>query len=152
MNLKKVLGKNRKSRDVELNVTPVMNIFVILIPFLLLTATFVKIAIIELTLPTLESIEYTNPEDLKDLTLLMVTINPEGFEIKTSENNFPKVLNTPDGFDFKKLAEQLEDIKLQYPKLEDVLISPADDIQYQVIIKVLDSCRDVGFPNFAITG
>ena len=152
MNLKKVLGKDRKSRDVELNVTPVMNIFVILIPFLLLTATFVRIAIIELTLPTLESIEDTNPEDLKDLTLLMVIINPEGFEIKTSENNFPEVLNTADGFDFEKLSEQLENIKLQYPKLEDVLISPADDIQYQVIIKVLDSCRDVGFPNFSITG
>ncbi len=152
MNLKKQLGKHRKNRDNELNVTPVMNIFVILIPFLLLTATFARIAIIELTLPTLESREYTNPEDLKDLTLLMVAINPEGFEIKTSENNFPEVLNTSDGFDFDKLSERLKNIKLQYPKLEDVLIAPADDIQYQIIIKVLDSCRDVGFPNFSITG
>ncbi len=152
MNLKKQLGKHRKNSDNELNVTPVMNIFVILIPFLLLTATFARIAIIELTLPTLESREDSNPEDLKDLTLLMVVINSEGFEIKTSENNFPKVLNTSDGFDFEKLSERLNNIKLQYPKLEDVLISPADDIQYQVIIKVLDSCREVGFPNFSITG
>ncbi len=54
MNLKQAIGKSRRSAEAEINITPVMNIFVILIPFLLLTATFVKIAIIDLSLPTLE--------------------------------------------------------------------------------------------------
>ena len=152
MNLKQVLGKNKRNLEAELNVTAVMNIFVILIPFLLLTATFVRIAIIELSLPSLEFKESTNLEELKDLTLLMVTIKPEGFEIKTSENNFPRIPIKASGFDYEKLSEQLKAIKNQYPKLDDVLISPADNIRYKVIIKVLDYCREVGFPNFSISG
>ena len=111
MNLKQVLGKNKRNLEAELNITAVMNIFVILIPFLLLTATFVRIAIIELSLPSLEVKESTNLEELKDLTLLMVTIKPEGFEIKTSENNFPRIPKKASGFDYDKLSEQLKTIK-----------------------------------------
>lgn len=152
MNLKQVLGKNRRNLEADLNITPVMNIFVILIPFLLLTATFVRIAIIELSLPSVETQDSTNLEELKDLTLLMVTISLDGFEIKTSEKDFPVIPNHSGGFDYDRLTVRLAKIKEQYPKLNDVLISPDDNIRYQVIVNVLDRCREVGFPNFSISG
>lgn len=153
MNLKRSLGKNRKGLDSDLNITPIMNIFVILIPFLLLTATFVRIAIIELSLPSAEQEESTNPpEDFGDLTLLVLSISDEGFQIRTSEKDYPRISKKFGEFDYDGLSVRLSDLKKQYPKLRDVVISPDSKIKYQIIVRVLDSCREVGFPNFSISG
>jgi len=152
MNLRQALGRSRRNPDADLNVTPVMNIFVILIPFLLLTATFVRIAIIDLSLPSLEEGGQLSEEELKNLTLLVVSIKPEGFEIKTSEKKYPLIGKRDGDFDFSALKRRLGEIKKRYPALEDVIISPASEIRYKVIVKVLDSCREAGFPNFSISG
>lgn len=152
MNLRQAIGKSRGRVDSELNVTPVMNIFVILIPFLLLTATFVKITIIDLTLPTLEQNTATDDEAVKDLTVLVVSIFSEGFQIKTSERNFPIIKKKDGEYDLQKLVDNLNEIKRLFPRLEDVVISPSSEVLYQVIVDVLDSCREVGFPNYSISG
>jgi len=152
MNLRQAVGKSRRTSDAEINITPVMNIFVILIPFLLLTATFVKIAIIEFSLPSLQQKGSVNLQDLKDLTVLVVGIKPEGFEIKTSERTYPLIKNRNGQFNYAALYARLKEIKDRYPDLKDVIISPAPNIRYQIIVKVLDNCREVGFPNFSISG
>ncbi len=152
MNLRQTIGKSRKDVDSDLNVTPVMNIFVILIPFLLLTATFIKIAIIDLTLPTLDQNTGTNDDVVTDLTVLVVSISPDGFQIKTSERNYPIIKKKNGGYDLQKLGDNLAEIKKLFPLLEDIVISPTSEVIYQVIINVLDECREVGFPNYSISG
>jgi len=47
MNLKKALHRENRYEEDNLNITPVMNIFWILVPFLLLTAVYVRISILE---------------------------------------------------------------------------------------------------------
>lgn len=152
MNLRRTTGKSRLDADSEINITPVMNIFVILVPFLLLTATFVKIAIIDLVLPSLDQGSSMSNEEVKDLTVLVISIGPNGFEIKTSENKYPLIKQKKGKYDFRKLKEQLTRIKEQYPRLEDVIISPTSEVLYQVIVNVLDNCREIGFPNYSISG
>ena len=122
MNLRQTTGKSRLDADSEINITPVMNIFVILIPFLLLTATFVKIAIIDLALPSLEQGSSMSNEEIKDLTVLVISIGLDGFEIKTSENKYPLIKLENGKYDLQKLKGQLVKIKKQYPRLEDVII------------------------------
>jgi|Deesub1362B_J571_1020462.scaffolds.fasta_scaffold11992_3 biopolymer transport protein ExbD len=152
MNLRKAVGRSRRNLDAEVNIIPVMNIFVILIPFLLLTATFVRIAIIDLALPSLEKGTQLSEEELKNLTLLVVSIKPEGFEVKTSEKTYPIIPVRNGQYDYSALQRRLKEVKKKYPELEDVVISPASAIQYKIIIKVLDYCREAGFPNFSISG
>ena len=152
MNLKKALSANRSSEDTDVNITPVMNIFVILIPFLLLTATFVRIAIIELSLPTLEGASALSEEQTKGLTVLVISIEPTGFEVKTSEKTFPKIPRRGNEYNYNELSEKMKSVKKDFPKLEDVIISPSSEIKYHVIIKVMDICREAGFPNFSISG
>lgn len=91
-------------------------------------------------------------DDLKELTLLVLSISDEGFQIRTSEQDYPKILKKSGEFDFDGLSVRLSDLKKRYPKLSDVVISPDSKIKYQIIVRVLDSCREVGFPNFSISG
>jgi len=154
MNLRQTIGKERWAEDAEINITPVMNVFVILIPFLLLTASFVKIAIIDFSLPSAEqsSPNVLNKNDLKQLTVLVVSIDPKGFQVKTSEKKLPPVKKINAKFDYNALGDRLKSVKKKYPKLEDVIISPDATIKYETIVKVMDKCREVGFPNFSISG
>ena len=154
MNLRRTIGKERRIEDFDVNITPVMNVFIILIPFLLLSASFVKIAIIDFSLPSAEqsSSNVVNANDLKELTVLVVSIDTKGFQVKTSEKKLPFVKKISGKFDYKALVDRLKSVKKKYPKLEDVIISPDARIKYDTIIKVMDTCRKVGFPNFSISG
>ncbi len=154
MNLRQTIGKERRIEDSEINITPIMNVFVILIPFLLLSASFVKIAIIDFSLPSAEQAANSavNPADLKGLTVLVVTIKDKGFEVKTSQKKLPFVPKVNGKFDFKTLGIRLKAVKKKYPKLEDVIITPGESIRYETIVHVMDTCREAGFPNFSISG
>jgi len=153
MNLRQVLGKNRRSSDEEINIVPVMNLFMILIPFLLLTATFVKLAIIDLALPTLDGSEIVSGEpQIEDLTVMVIAIDTKGFTIKTSDKSYPLIPMRTGEYDYQELSRQLTEIKRLFPRLEDVVISPTSEVRYQIIVKVLDYCREIGFPNFSISG
>ena len=54
---------HRDREAVELNITAFMNLMVILVPFLLITAVFSQVAILELNLPTGESAFAGEPPD-----------------------------------------------------------------------------------------
>ncbi len=154
MNLRQTIGKERRIEDSDVNITPIMNVFVILIPFLLLSASFVKIAIIDFSLPSTEQAANAavNPADLKGLTVLVVTIKDTGLEVKTSKKKLPFVPKKNGKYDLKTLAKRLGEVKKKYPKLEDVIITPSETIRYETIVHVMDTCREAGFPNFSISG
>ena len=55
-------ARHARKRDVaDLNITAFMNLMVILVPFLLITAVFSRMAILELNLPTSSSAENEEP-------------------------------------------------------------------------------------------
>ncbi|MCZ7583822.1 MAG: biopolymer transporter ExbD [Deltaproteobacteria bacterium] len=69
-----------KEKVQELNVLPVMNVFAILVPFLLLSAAFVQLTIVDTSLPARGSGESTKePEDDKPKLNLTVFIRDDGF-------------------------------------------------------------------------
>lgn len=154
MNLKAVMRKRSGTGD-DLQMTPVMNVFLILVPFLLLTASFVKIAILEMSLPSLsqqESSHAVAQEQHKQLVLNMLAIRQNGFELKSPTFNFPFIVKKAGQYDFEQLQAKLRQIKDKFPDSEDVVIQPEDAIKYDIMIKVMDHCRESGFPNISISG
>ena len=155
MNLKAVMRKRPGGGD-DLQMTPIMNVFLILVPFLLLTASFVKIAILEMSLPSLSQntssqVSQSTPEQ-KPLVLNMLAIRPNGFELKSPTFNFPFIVKKGEQYDFEQLQVNLRQIKDKFPEAEDVVIQPEDAIKYDIVIKVMDRCRESGFPNISISG
>ena len=151
MNLKKSIGRENIYEEAEVNLTGVMNIFLILIPFLLLTAVFVKIAVLELSLPSAGRASSVSTEQ-KPMVLNILEINQQGFSLKSPGMTHQKLLKTGLAFNYDGLKRQLEQVKQKYPESEDIVISPSSDILYNVIIKVMDRCRDAGFPNISLAG
>ena len=150
MNLRKALHRENRYEEDELNITPVMNIFLILVPFLLLTAVFVKLSILEFSLPTSQAGEAQKQQNNPVVTIL--AISEKGFELKTKGMKIPFIEKKKDNFDFQTLVEKLQKIKEMHVQTEDIILAPQVSIKYGTIIKVMDRCRENGFLNISISG
>ncbi len=156
MNLKDSLNRRLRSRSgsTDLNLTAVMNIFLILIPFLLLTATFVRIAVLELWLPSRERYESQSMQSQPDASSILniLKIQENGFELKSPNMDFEPLARTQQGYPWQQLRSQLEQVKEKYPDVDDIIIAPDNSIRYDTIISVMDQCRESGFPNISVSG
>ncbi len=155
MNLKAKI-KTRQTGSSDLQMTPIMNVFLILVPFLLLTASFVKLAVLEMSLPSLSQntsgkVTQTS-EEQKPLVLNMLAVRQNGFELKSPTLTFPFIEKKDEQYDFEQLKASLRQIKDKFPDSEDMVIQPEDTVKYDDVIKVMDRCRDSGFPNLSISG
>jgi biopolymer transport protein ExbD len=91
-------SKRMAEEDQELNLAPIMNMVVILIPLLLLSAVFVEVSVINITAPKLSVGPPSNepPPDEKPLNLT-VTIGAKGLFIAAEGGNLPPVGSCPQG-------------------------------------------------------
>jgi len=143
--------------EMHVNITPMMNLMVVLIPLLLSSAEFVRLGIIELNLPPAASgekaeIEKEIPEEqLKELDLT-VTITDQGFFISSSlavlagdEADKPSIPMQNGQYDFDKLTENLYELKMKaeskFSDTDEIIIMAESDITYQTIVKTMDASR-----------
>lgn len=151
MDLKRAIGRTRTYETEDLNITPVMNIFLILVPFLLLTAVFVKISILEFSLPS-KGDKPAQATQAKNPIVTILAITDKGFDLKTKDMKIPHIAKQDNDFDYAGLVEKLSQVKQRHQDTEDIIIAPQAAIKYDIIIKVMDRCRENGFPNISISG
>ncbi len=132
-------GRRREAETAELNITAFMNLMVILVPFLLITAVFSRLAILELNLPG-SSTEAVDPQD--QTFQLEVTVRSDKIEIgDRNQGLLAEYPNNTDGYDYTAVSEKLAEIKSRYPKKTDVSVLLEADIAYDTIVQVMDRVR-----------
>lgn len=138
----------------ELNITTFLNLMVVLVPFLLITAVFSRITILELSLPSGAGSNQDNKQQLS----IEVIVREKGMEIGNGKqvlSRFPllkkedvELVVDEDGstdvsklYDTKLLSEYLLKIKAKYPDKTDAIVLMESDIEYRVLIKIMDTVR-----------
>jgi biopolymer transport protein ExbD len=143
--------------DIELDIKPVMNLMVVLIPLLLAGVEMVKLSIVEIDLPPASagagnSANDKNPEKEKEKKLgLKIAITADGISLATAgtvltgdEGEGPTVPAQSDGEqNLDMLKEKLVELKKAiadkgFKDKNTAIITAGKDIEYQVIIHVLD--------------
>ena len=127
---------------------------VVLVPFLLITAVFSRITILELSLPTGEGASDNKKQQLS----VEVIVRQKGLEIGNGKQvlaRFPLLKEEDvedsiddDGdvdfsklYDLERLSEYLVKIKGKYPAKTDATVLMEPDIEYRVLIRVMDAVR-----------
>jgi len=132
-------GGRHNIETAELNITAFMNLMVILVPFLLITAVFSRLAILELNLPASSS----EPADPQELTFQLEVIIREN-KIEVGDRNVGALgiyPNTANGYDYESLSKKLSEIKNSYPDKTDASILLESDIAYDTLVQVMDRVR-----------
>lgn len=149
------MGKKRAQDAQELDLIPIMNMVTILIPFLLMAAQFINLAIIDSTLPAIGAPPDAQPDSDEKPLNLKVLVTSEGFTIATdaavlpsSDSDGPTVPCRQAGcpgvesYNFEALTSLLSEIKDEYDHEENVILVPESHIRYEVIIHTMDATRE----------
>lgn len=132
--------RSRNEEPPELDVTTFMNLMVVLIPVLLLTAAFSEFAIHDLNLPSLS--QGSGGESEQKKLNLEIIIRKDMLDVIDRGTGRLKMLpNLPDGHDFKGLTEKLKEIKSAYPKVTSVTLLVEPDMHYEKLILTMDAVR-----------
>jgi biopolymer transport protein ExbD len=139
--MKHIRGHRRRHRESdELNITAFMNLMVILVPFLLITAVFSRLAVLELNLPNAQAQAQNEPPEPE--LQLEITVRENSIEVgDRSAGTLSRIENAHDNYDLGKLSEYLQRVKRQFPDKADATLLLESDIPYQVVVEVMDTVR-----------
>ena len=132
-------GRHRRNDTAELNITAFMNLMVILVPFLLITAVFSRLAILELNLPG-SSTEPVEPQD--QVFQLEVIVRVDKIEVGDRNQGLLGIYpNTEEGYDFDAVGDKLVELKDRYPDKTDASILLEQEIPYDTLVQIMDTVR-----------
>jgi len=121
----------------ELNITSFLNLMVVLIPFLLISAVFSRITIMELSVPTSAGGAISNKPNFA----IEVIVRKNGFEIANGSSVEAAIPKKEGQYNMALLAEMLLRLKARYPEKEDATVLMEPDIEYDYLIQIMDAVR-----------
>lgn len=123
----------------ELNITAFMNLMVILVPFLLITAVFSRMTVLQLNLPGLNS---KQQDDKKVKLSLELVLKKSGFDIQDQNMGLIKHFDrTPGATQWGQFDNILLEIKRRFPQEHSITLLVEPDIDYKTLIKTMDHVR-----------
>jgi len=133
-------GRGRKKPEVEINITAFMNLMVVLVPFLLMTAVFTHLTILELNLPTANDAK--NNKNNKPTFELQVTIHKNALVLADNKGGIIKrIPATARGHNYATLREVLKQVKARFPDKTNATILSEPDTSYDTLVQVMDAVR-----------
>lgn len=138
--------------SVELNLVPFIDLMSVLITFLLITAVWTQVSMIQIG-----SSLYSKKDDSKTPPIkpphadvvLKVDVKIDGYvlTVGTQAISLPKAGGS---YDQAALSAQLQRVKQLYPDKVDGVVSMSDEIPYENLIHTMDTFLIAGFPNISI--
>jgi biopolymer transport protein ExbD len=131
--------RQRHKEAEELNITAFMNLMVVLTPFLLITAVFSRLAILELNLPSSQT--QASADDTPQFQL-EITVRESGIEVgDRNAGTLSRIAKQGDDYRLDELSAYLTRIKQQFPDKADATLLLEPDISYQLLVAVMDRVR-----------
>ena len=162
------LGRNRATagEQTDVDMVPVMNMFLVLIPFLLMSVSFFHIKAINTSVPVLSQTQDGGDKPLSEKVTAIVEIEPNAFHVSAiSDSVAYEDLDKWDArvarkeqakYPLDRLVAQLTKLKLRYPASDTLIIIPDGSVIYDTIIQAMDAARYYNnnplFPNVVLSG
>lgn len=145
----------REAEEVNPNLIPIMNLFTALIPFLLMSAVFYQMSVIQITIPVASSTGETDIAKEEDKITLNLQILPDRFELSAASDTMEPAklealratLKRVEGDEAKvkamyaQISAAARKIKGNYISSDTVIVVPEPEINYEVIIGAVDAVR-----------
>jgi biopolymer transport protein ExbD len=126
----------------EIDVTTFLNLMVVLVPFLLITAVFSRLTIVELNLPSAAG----GPTNNQDNFRVEVIVREAGVEISNGSAIIATIPKKDEEYDLESLSELIVELKREYPQQEAASVLMEAHIPYDYLIQVMDIVRAIEVP------
>ena len=131
--------KRRTKPEYELDVSTFLNLMVVLIPFLLITAVFSRLTIVELSLPSSAGGAKTDQPAFR----VEVIVRESALEITNGKVVIGTIPKVDDEYDLSTLSDFMMSLKREYPDHDTASVLLEPHIPYDYLIRVMDVVRSV---------
>jgi biopolymer transport protein ExbD len=135
--------KRRRHEAKDLELTTLLNILIVLVAFLLLSAVFSKVTIQELNMPPQGG--GVSPTNNKPPVTIEVVIRKDTLEIGDGKIVTDTIPKADQQYDVKELSRRLKLLKDNNLDKKDVILLVEPDIDYATMISVMDAVKFVSF-------
>jgi len=136
--LRATARRHRRKEAAEMNITAFMNLMVILVPFLLISAVFSRLTILQLNLPG----ESSGAAETQQVLNIEVIVRKEVIEVADRGTGVLRTVPIVEGaYDLKGLSDYLQLVKSKYPDNTEATILLEQEIRYDTLVKVMDTVR-----------
>ncbi len=144
-------GGGGREINSEPNIIPFIDLMSVCIIFLLLTAVWTQVSMIQIgsSVYGRKSTDQQEPPPPPPKMPMVIQVYGQGYVINLAgrRTNIPKA---EDEFDQRALILALQDIKDRYPDKKDAMISVDERLNYESLIVGMDSLLLSGFPEITI--
>lgn len=134
--------KRRVSNTYEIDVTTFLNLMVVLVPFLLITAVFSRLTIVELNLPSAAG----GPANDQDNFRVEVIVREAGMEISNGSATIASIPKKDEEYDLESLSDLIVELKREYPEQDAASVLMEPRIPYDYLIQTMDVVRSIEVP------
>ncbi len=128
--------RHPRHKSAELNITAFMNLMVILVPFLLITAVFSRLTILELNIPSPDT---QAQQDEQPPLQLEVVVRKDALYLQEFNTGPIKRLPWEDEeVNWQELTDVLVEIKSRFPDVDTIALLVEREIDYQRLVSVMD--------------
>lgn len=149
-------GRKRSVRDLatsDLDLLPMMNVFLVVIPVLIVSAVLLEVAVIEMNAPATAEAKVEEQDKPIELSVRITdqafVVEIAGHVYRTVSRNAGSDQSTLAGAAggdpaWNELSSALAEVVATHPSQKDVRIVPSPTTRYEVIIAVMDVARAQG--------
>ncbi len=138
------------SEVIDIDVTPVMNMFIILIPFLVSMAVFTHLTIIEFSLPPNVGMGLDTSKGKPKLKITVV-VTSGYLAITHGDKMLDSIPLVNDDYDYHTFYKQLSTHRKDTDIKNEAVVAIQDAIKFKYVVKVMDRCREAGFEKVGLS-
>jgi biopolymer transport protein ExbD len=134
-------NSRRARKPAELLLVPMIDIFTVLVTFLLMTAVFSRITIVQLDLPSASDGKVSEPT-----FRLEVIVRQEGFELTNGTTSIAAIPKVNGEYDLKALSTLAQSLKQDHPETDSASVLMEAAVPYDNLIQAMDAIRSTDVP------
>jgi len=134
-------GSHAGEQDFELNIASIIDCFTVLITYLLVSASFISIGVLDVSALTQRPAGDTSPPPDLTLSISLKLNHDVAIQVEGTQDAVVQIPAKDGQVDTASITEQLASSKVKYPDLKDAVLVSAADAEYDDLVRVVESTK-----------
>jgi biopolymer transport protein ExbD len=131
----------RGGQDFDLNLAPIIDVFTVLITFMLASASFLAIGVFDASVAANSATANAAPPPSVRVDVELNTQMEVSLRVAGKMNVQKKIAPTGGKYDTQKLVAELQNIRSKFPDTKGIVLSATDDVAYLEVIGLMEQLK-----------
>lgn len=137
--------------EIDIDVKPIMNVLIILIPFLVSVAVYTNLAVIDMSLPpNVTTAAAQGAANEKPKLKITVLVAQSFCAITLGDALLDSIPRAGDDYPYDTLAARLLVRRAAADVKDEVIVAPRDGIHFKYVVRIMDACKKTGFDKVSL--